>query len=684
LLVSVALLHDMGMAARRKLSETSADIRLDHFTRTKNIVVKYRNYFGFSKHEALVVGEICRSHGTVTLAHLRDEPFSIAEYGTIRMPLLCALLRLSDVLDLTATRAPNAVAAWRKMHPDNRIHWDVHDCISDVRITAAPSWEIAINAIPEKNIQERKLIELRNWVQDELDLISPILRTAELYYRRVDLFLHPIAIEKSRREFKNPFLELAPFRAKDAARFAGRGRETGQLVEQVLRRKLTVVIGESGVGKTSLVDAGLVPRLKDYGFDVVRFSFHGDPLGSLAESIAKFDAGRRVSGVKGRYRKDNLSVAIEEAVKRKRKIDRLLIIGDHLEQMFTIGKRQDIREPFARGFYRLLDTLCPAPVSFLFCMRQDYLADLYDLSQHIPELYERENTFKLYRLSRENGKEVLETAASYARIKLSAELIEQILEDLCGLGEGVIYPPYFQIVGYRLYAAANRELGSEAEMIPKRLYDKLGGAEEIINHYFDSLLDHYSQTQKPLVGQILKEMVTTFHTKKRVTREQLESLFPEHVDLDFLLNSLVKNRIVRRSLDEYELIHDCIAQRVVELVKQQTFLSPPVRKALRFMEENYYNSDLRSADIARASGVTAVHLATLFHWQLRRRINIQLNTIRINAAKRLLSNDRRPIDEIRREVGFKSLSSFSRKFNELEDISPLQYRKKLIAANLAR
>jgi AraC-like DNA-binding protein len=442
------------------------------------------------------------------------------------------------------------------------------------------------------------------------------------------------------------------------------------------------VIGESGVGKTSLVQAGLVPRLKQYGFGIVRFSFHDDPLRSLAAAIEGFCGTELPARATGKQLQVDLVHTIENGLKKKRKIDRLLIIGDHLEQMFTISKVDNVRDRFVRAFYRLLDGLCPKSVTFLFCMRQDYLADLYDLSQHIPELYERQNTFKLYRLSKENGREVLEIASEFARMKLPPPLVEQILNDLCELGEGVIYPPYFQIVGYRLYAAANRQAEIEGDVVPMNLYRKLGGAERIINNYFDSFLDRYPQAQKPIVGQILEKMVTDYYTKKRVTRQHLASQLPTHTDLTGILDSLVRNRIVRRTLGEYELIHDCIAQRVVELVKQQTFLSPPVRKTLNFMEKNYQKPDIRSEHIALAAGVTAVHLASLFREQLGRTINMQLNTVRIGAAKNLLAKDRRPIAQIAKEVGFKTLSAFSRKFGELEGISALQYRKKLIAASV--
>lgn len=677
--LTTTILHDIGMSAKAKASESSTEIRLAHFARGRQIIIKHHDYFGLSKHEALIVGEVCQSHGAPTLDNVR--PVSISGGGTLRLPLLCALLRLGDILDVTASRAPTPIADWRQMNYSSRAHWDLHACISGVRIEAAPKWDIAIDVIPEDKKQERRLIELRNEVQDELDGVSAIFREAGLHYKRVDLVLHNLAMEKSRRGLGNPFLELAPFEAKDAYRFAGRDKETTQLVEQVLRRKVTVLIGESGVGKTSLVEAGLLPKLREYGFGIVRFSFQDDPFTSLSDAIRVFASDDLSRDAWTALERGDLVPAIDEAIKRKRNVDRVLVVGDHLEQMFTVNKVHSVRSSFVRGFYHLLDSLAPRRISFLFCMRQDYLADLYDLSREIPDLYERENTFKLYRLTRENGKQALDSASYYAKRGVSPDLIDVLLDDLCELGEGVIYPPYLQIVGYRLYAAGNREYDDEETPISKVLYCSLGGAERIINAYFEGLLDSYPQDQKPIVGQILDRMVTDHYTKKRVTKEHLARELPFCPNLDHLLNSLVDRRIVRRSLGEYELIHDCLARRVVEMVRKQTFLSPPVRKALRFMEGNFTNAHLQSDQIAKASGVTAVHLAALFRQQLGKTVNRQLNAVRIGASKELLGKDRTPIAEIARRVGFASLTSFSRKFSDIEEISPLQYRKRLMAMN---
>ncbi|HWN66898.1 MAG TPA: serine/threonine-protein kinase, partial [Haliangium sp.] len=67
------------------------------------------------------------------------------------------------------------------------------------------------------------------------------------------------------RDDGNPFAGLAAFQEADADRFFGRARDIGQVVAQLRSRPLVVVVGPSGVGKSSLIRAGVIPALKRSG-----------------------------------------------------------------------------------------------------------------------------------------------------------------------------------------------------------------------------------------------------------------------------------------------------------------------------------------------------------------------------------------------------------------------------------
>ena len=75
---------------------------------------------------------------------------------------------------------------------------------------------------------------------------------------------HPpaVAIAPLAVDPENPWLGLSSYGEETRAYFHGRDEETAELARRVQRKLLTVLFGQSGLGKTSLLRAGLVPRLR--------------------------------------------------------------------------------------------------------------------------------------------------------------------------------------------------------------------------------------------------------------------------------------------------------------------------------------------------------------------------------------------------------------------------------------
>src|ERR1700760_2760698 len=65
---------------------------------------------------------------------------------------------------------------------------------------------------------------------------------------------------------RNPWLGLASFTEETRAYFFGREEEVAELARRVQRKLLTVLFGQSGLGKTSILRAGLVPKLRAQGY----------------------------------------------------------------------------------------------------------------------------------------------------------------------------------------------------------------------------------------------------------------------------------------------------------------------------------------------------------------------------------------------------------------------------------
>src|SRR5690349_16401598 len=73
---------------------------------------------------------------------------------------------------------------------------------------------------------------------------------------------------------EHPWLGLASFTEETRSYFYGREDEVAELARRVQRKLLTVLFGQSGLGKTSILRAGLVPRLRGHGYCPVYVRIH--------------------------------------------------------------------------------------------------------------------------------------------------------------------------------------------------------------------------------------------------------------------------------------------------------------------------------------------------------------------------------------------------------------------------
>src|SRR5580692_1606778 len=65
---------------------------------------------------------------------------------------------------------------------------------------------------------------------------------------------------------RHPWLGLTSYTEETRGFFYGRDEEVAELARRVQRKLLTVLFGQSGLGKTSVLRAGLVPRLRAQGY----------------------------------------------------------------------------------------------------------------------------------------------------------------------------------------------------------------------------------------------------------------------------------------------------------------------------------------------------------------------------------------------------------------------------------
>ena len=90
----------------------------------------------------------------------------------------------------------------------------------------------------------------------------------------------------------NPYLGPFSFKEEDQVKFYGRKKEVEEIIELLRNAQLTMIFGESGTGKSSLINAKLIPELKKQYFHPIylRVNFESDspdPLTYTKQTIIK-------------------------------------------------------------------------------------------------------------------------------------------------------------------------------------------------------------------------------------------------------------------------------------------------------------------------------------------------------------------------------------------------------------
>jgi DNA-binding SARP family transcriptional activator/serine/threonine protein kinase/WD40 repeat protein len=176
----------------------------------------------------------------------------------------------------------------------------------------------------------------------------------------------------------SPYRGLRPFDEADAASFHGRDGAVGDLVELVASRPLVTVVGSSGSGKSSVVHAGLVPRLRQRGTVVVTMIPGDDPVGALHAALTEVSTMADTGGACGADGADGALARVAGA------LGPMTVIVDQFEECWTRAPAER-RDRFLDVVARTIDD-DSVVVRFVATVRADLLdrpLEHHGVGQHV-------------------------------------------------------------------------------------------------------------------------------------------------------------------------------------------------------------------------------------------------------------------------------------------------------------
>ncbi len=356
---------------------------------------------------------------------------------------------------------------------------------------------------------------------------------------------------------EGPFRGLLPFTERHAGLFFGREAEVAAFVERLRVQPVLAVVGPSGTGKSSFVQAGVIPRLKEQQpWVVIRIRPGARPFETLAGRLHHRDSimvhsvsaphhlshqeadghitidegdaaslAEQLQRSPGRLSLELRAIAEEQGVG-------LLLFVDQIEELFTLVDDEQLRR-------RFLAALCTAaddpldPVRVIFAARDDFLGRL----AMGPEA--REALTQVTVLQRPD-KAMLERAVRRPVETCGYHWDDPTLVDdmVAAVHDEPASLPLLQFAAQMLWEKANQDDGT----MRRSAYEQMGGVEGAIAKHADGVLDGFSPAELWLAHELLLRLVTPERTRRAMSRsETLEGL---PVEAQQVLTRLINARLV--------------------------------------------------------------------------------------------------------------------------------------------
>lgn len=363
-----------------------------------------------------------------------------------------------------------------------------------------------------------------------------------------------------------PFKELDFFTEEDAWMFAGRERETRQLVSRIVSARAIVVHARSGLGKTSLLRAGVLPLLRQQGFRPVYVRTLDSLLGDLAEAVAHHCQLPLPADGEPEAR----ARAVIEAAAAG---GPLVLVLDQFEEFFTRFERQPRERQAFVKFITDLVRDARRDVRVVFSLREDYLYALDEFQRKLPDLFTQ--AFRLLPLTPLGAREAIIRPLVNGKIPYDEALISQLVDELTGFD---FDSARLQVTCSEVYrhalAGASGSVALKAGALDSLKESAGTGLRGIYRRYLREAVARIPAALHLETKLLLDKLISAKRTKFAIGRAALHEEFGDPARVDLVLAALVAQKLVRQETrggkEWFELRHECLVAEILEWFKEDT------------------------------------------------------------------------------------------------------------------
>jgi tetratricopeptide (TPR) repeat protein len=398
----------------------------------------------------------------------------------------------------------------------------------------------------------------------------------------------------------------------DRCLFFGREQETQLLLHKTLNWDIVVLYAKSGLGKTSLINAGLNQELRDRGYMPINVRMNNtdiaDPLPAFFQGIKDFFSAPQVNLDYEHGEEDSLWQFFRTSFfwgPGNAKLKPVVIL-DQFEEFFTSYSKEK-RKRFIHNLADLVNNTVPGEllasfqtekqlqqqynlgqpgVKIIISIRENFLGQLEEISKNIPIILN--HRFRLMPLTRQQAKQAIiepsqlqHEAIQADSFKFTPEAVDMILDFLCKQRErdeikisDEVEPFQLQILCRHL-EEKSREKGKKIEgeiTIGKEDLSGEKGMQQVLQQFYEDQLKKLgSFVKRKRVRSLLEKGLISFDDR-RLSLEEREIIRRYRVS-ENLLTELVSLRLLRSEPRVgslyYELNHDTMVEPIRKSKKKR-------------------------------------------------------------------------------------------------------------------